>query len=375
MEVEGNPQKIKDFFTCSQHTVFEGPKYGISGGKELGKRVFISDCEGPISINDNAFELAGHFIENGENFFTILSKYDDILVEEVKKEGYKAGGTLKLIVPFLKAYGATNNNIVGFSKENVLLLPGAKDTLQFVNSIMPSFIVSTSYEQYIRALCDLTEFPFENTYSTELDIDKHSINSEDKERLMEFRKTILENPDFDVLDKIFWDDILKMEISKIMEEVNPVGGEGKKEAVLDIAGKFGFENDDIMYVGDSITDVEPLRFAKEHGGLAISFNGNEYAIREAEIAIMADNTIMTSIIADLFNRFGKNEVIKFINTYTNDAEMAIDNYPIDSKLKDAIKQVNLPKIALINSENFEMLVDESKAFRRLVRGEAIGALG
>ena len=341
----------------------------------MGKRVFISDCEGPISINDNAFELAGHFIEDGENFFTILSKYDDVLVEEVKREGYKAGGTLKLIVPFLKAYGATNEGIVKFSRENVLLLSGAKDTLQFVNKTMPSFIVSTSYEQYIRALCDIIEFPFENTYSTKLDIDKCSITDTDKEKLMQFRKKILENPDFEVLDEIFWEDIPKMEIGKLMEKVDPIGGEGKKIAVLNIIDKFGFENSDIMYVGDSITDVEPLRFAKEHGGIAISFNGNEYALREAEIAIMADNTVMISIIADLFNRFGKDEVIRFINSYMDDTEGAVNNYSINEELKEAIKNVNLPKIALIHSENFETLVDESKAFRRLVRGEAIGALG
>ena len=351
------------------------PKIEDFGGKKLGRKVFISDCEGPISINDNAFELAGIFIEDGEKFFTILSKYDDILVDEVKREGYYAGGTLKLIVPFLKAYGATNRSIVDFSRENVLLLPGAKDTMQFIDGIMPSFIVSTSYEQYIQALCDVIKFPFENTYSTNLDMDAYSINEEDKEKLMEFRNTVMENPDFEVIDKIFWDDIPEMEISKITEKIKPVGGEGKKEAVMDILDRFNFENSDVMYVGDSITDVEPLRFAKEHGGLAISFNGNEYAIKEAEIAIMADNTIITSVIADLFNRFGKDEVINFIKSYMDNTEDAINSYPVNKKLKEAIKQVNLPKIAIVTSENIEALVDESKTFRRLVRGELISALG
>ena len=341
----------------------------------MGRKVFISDCEGPISINDNAFELAGIFIEDGEKFFTILSKYDDILVDEVKREGYYAGGTLKLIVPFLKAYGATNNNIINFSRENVLLLPGAADTMRFIDSIMPSFIVSTSYEQYIHALCDVIKFPFENTYSTKLNMDSSSISDEDKEKLMEFRNIVMENPDFEVLDKIFWHDIPKMEINKITEVVKPVGGEGKKEAVMDILDKFSFDNADIMYVGDSITDVEPLRFAKEHDGLAVSFNGNEYAIKEAEVAIMADNTVITSIIADLFNRFGKDEVINFIKSYMVNIEDALNKYPVNEKLKEAIKQVNLPKIAIVNSENFEALVDESKTFRRLVRGELIGALG
>lgn len=341
----------------------------------MGKKVFISDCEGPISINDNAFELAGHYIDEGEEFFTILSKYDDILVDEVKREGYYAGSTLKLIVPFLKAYGATNDEIVKYSEENVLLIPGAKATLQFVRDIMPSFIVSTSYSQYIQALCNLTGFSFENTYSTGLDVDGFSISDEDKQKLMEYRKIIRDGPDFEVIDKIFWEDILKLEIHEIMKNVNPVGGEGKKEAVLDIINKFGFEKSDIMYVGDSITDVEPLRFAKEHGGLAISFNGNEFAIKAAEIAIMADNTVITSIIADLFSKFGKNEVMEFIKSYMNNSTEAIEKFEININLKESIKQVNFPKIALIHDENFENIVNESKTFRNIVRGESIGTLG
>ncbi|HML04831.1 MAG TPA: HAD family hydrolase [Methanobacterium sp.] len=342
---------------------------------KLGKKVFISDCEGPISVNDNAFELAGHYIEEGEKFFTILSRYDDILVDEVKREGYYAGGTLKLIIPFLKAYGATNDEIIEFSTENVLLIPGAKETLQYIKKIIPSFIVSTSYSQYIQALCNLIGFPFENTYSTFMDIDGYDLNDKDKQKLMEYRETIIKNPDFEVIDEIFWKDILELKIHEIMKNVNPVGGEGKKEAVLDIIAKFGFEKSDIMYVGDSITDVEPLKFAKENDGLAISFNGNEFAIRAAEIAIMADNTVITSIIADLFNKYGKEEVINFIKSYMNNPNVSIDEYDINNDLKKLIKQVNLPKIELITSENFEDIVNESKTFRNIVRGEAIGALG
>ncbi|MEN4017697.1 MAG: hypothetical protein PQ975_10470 [Methanobacterium sp.] len=341
----------------------------------MSKKVFISDCEGPISINDNAFELAGHFIEDGEKFFTVVSKYDDILVEN-KREGYYAGGTLKLIVPFLKAYGATNENIIEFSAKNVHLVPGAKEMLSFVNSIMPSFIVSTSYKQYIQVLCDLTSFPFENTYFTSLDmVDEYSVSGEEKQKLMEFRKIIIENPDFEILDKIFWDEILKLSLYEIMKNVNPVGGEGKKEAVLDIVNKYGFKESDIMYVGDSITDVEPLKFVKESGGLAISFNGNEYAVMSAEIAVMADNTVITSIIADLFNKFGKIEVINFIESYMDNPEDALNKYTVNKELKEMIKQVNLPKIAVITGENYERVVNESKTFRNIVRGEAIGALG
>ncbi|HOQ19948.1 MAG TPA: energy-converting hydrogenase A, subunit R, partial [Methanothermobacter sp.] len=29
------------------------------------RKLFVTDCEGPISLNDNAFELASHFIPDG----------------------------------------------------------------------------------------------------------------------------------------------------------------------------------------------------------------------------------------------------------------------------------------------------------------------
>ena len=257
----------------------------------MNRRFFVSDCEGPLTINDNAFELSGKYIEDGERFFQIVSRYDDILADEIKRPGYNAGGTLKLILPFLKAYDATNKDITEFSEETVCLVPGARDTLQFVYCTMPSFIVSTSYQQYIQALCNITGFPFQNTYSTILDIDKYSLTSTEKTRLMELREDVLNDPSFENLEKIFWEIIPQMHIGKIIEEVDPVGGEGKKESVLDIIKRFQFKGSDLMYVGDSITDVQPLKYALEQGGLSVAFNGNEYSIEETEIAIMADNTL------------------------------------------------------------------------------------
>ena len=341
----------------------------------MGRKFFVSDCEGPISINDNAFELAGHFIEDGEKFFTILSKYDDVLVEEVKKEGYKAGGTLKLIVPFLKAYGATNKNIMKFSRENVLLLPGAKDTLQFVNSAMPSFIVSTSYEQYIHALCDLMDFPFENTYSTELDIDSVDITDSEKQTLKQFRSSIIKNPDFEVLEDIFWNQIPKLISWKLMDMVHPVGGEGKKLAVLDIISKHGFKPSDLFYIGDSITDVQPLRFARENKGISVSFNGNEYAIKASEIAVLSENTTITSILADIFNYHGTSTVIEFVENYSKNPVKALRSEYVNADLKDILVKSELPIVKIVNPDNMEQLIKSSSIVRRNLRGESIGGLG
>lgn len=103
------------------------------------KKVFISDCEGPISKNDNAFEITSTFVPNGDRLFTVISRYDDVLAYVVKRPHYKAGDTLKLVLPFLKAYGVTDRKIREFSAKNLLLIQNAKENLRHARlSPMPS---------------------------------------------------------------------------------------------------------------------------------------------------------------------------------------------------------------------------------------------
>lgn len=240
---------------------------------------------------------------------------------------------------------------------------------------MPSFIVSTSYQQYIQALCNLTGFPFENTYSTQLDIAKYPLTLLELQKLKGLRKDIMKNPSFDNLEKIFWEIISQMKIGRIFREVKPIGGEGKKEAVEDIIKKFKFKPSDLLYVGDSITDVQPLRFALEEGGLAISFNGNEYAIKETEIAVLADNTLPISILADLFNKSGKEEVIGFVESFKEDAQRALFDYPVDPQLTLKYPSMSNIKIEIVDEQNQESIKEESLKYRKNVRGESIGGLG
>lgn len=359
------------------------------------QRIFISDCEGPISKNDNAFELATHFIPQGDNFFTLISRYDDILADIVKKPGYKAGDTLKLILPFLKAYGATNQGITEYSSKNVLLVPGAKHMLQFVKAVMPSFIVSTSYEQYMRALCSLVEFPYENVYCTRLDLDKYKLDEKERERLKQLRKEMSALPMLEIpknakslrdfpkqyqeaiekLDEIFWKEISKMEIGKILSEVNPVGGYEKAEAVQSITTRLGNRLSNVMYVGDSITDVSAFQLVRKERGLTVSFNGNEYAVREAEIAVLSENAVVTAILVDTFNQFGKNGVFKLVKEWNH---QAFRRYGVDPSLREYALELypeQLPLVEIITPDNKERLMKESNAFRKTVRGEAVGKLG
>ena len=142
----------------------------VSAGRLSGRRsaapaaparIYVTDCEGPLTRNDNAQEIAERFVPDGAEFFARLSKYDDFLVDVVRKPGYNAGDTLRLIPPFFKAFHVTDEDVEEFSAEQVLLVPRALKTLDAVSALMPAFIISTSYTPYLRALCELAGFPFD----------------------------------------------------------------------------------------------------------------------------------------------------------------------------------------------------------------------
>ena len=377
------------------------------------KKVFITDCEGPLTLNDNAYELADEFIEDGGKLFKIISRFDDYLVDDVKLENYHAGDTLKLIVPFYKLAGLTNEKMIKFSRENIYLVDGSDDTLRFANELIDSFIVSTSYGQYIEALCNYIDFPFQNTYHTQLDIgwatnfnqfDKKSGNVspttnnsqtivgdkspkfiEELKKVEEFRKIILEHgdeseDDFNVLYDIFFNEFPKLEINKYIESVKTVGGKGKQIAVEDIVEKLDLGQGSIIYMGDSITDVEPLQYARDNGGLSVSFNGNEYPLNVAEIAVISNHTIVSSILIDLHSRFDKEYVLDFIREYSQKGpNAAFEDFEVDYSLIEEFEKVfynkEAPIIEIISDENREHLLKLSKEMRNNIRGKDIGGLG
>jgi len=168
------------------------------------EKSFITDCEGPLTLNDNAFELAVHFIENGGELFKILSLYDDYLVDIVKKDNYKAGNTLKLVLPFFVCENIKNDDLVDFSQNNIYAVDESKFLLKYLKGAMNTYIVSTSYGQYIEALSNYMDFPFENTFYTKVDVDALSLSDDEIEKVIQFKQKILDNPDdYELFDDIF----------------------------------------------------------------------------------------------------------------------------------------------------------------------------
>jgi len=358
-------------------------------------RHFTTDCEGPITKNDNAQELTAYFIPRGEIFFAIVSKYDDFLADVVQRPGYKAGDTLKLILPFLIAFGANNTAIQDYSRSHILLVPGASETLRFVRRHMASFIISTSYEPYIRALCDVVDFPVNQVFFTEADIDRYVLDPEEESWL---RKTAAEIAEMEMpewhedtkgiadlpenhqqtlrrLDGVFWETIPRMKIGRIYEEVNPVGGVEKAKAVLKSLEGSDHGLEDVMYVGDSITDVQALDLVRSHGGLAVSFNGNGYAIRSSQVCCMSRDARVMAVLADVFNREGREGALDMVSSWRSDD---LHRFSIDSDLRDWLNTIptnDFPRVERVSEANRRNLTVASETFRKSVRGITTGALG
>ena len=354
------------------------------------------DCAGPLALNDNAFELCREFIKpQGDRFFQQVSRYDDYLVEVAKRPGYKSGDTLKLILPFLKAHGLTNAQIEAYSRKNVTLVPGAEGAFKFLHSRdFPIFEISTSYRPFAEAVGLKLGFKKERIFSTELDLDRYSLSAAEAEELKRLQGEIVAAPAIElppdaaaadlpapvaeaiaVLDRIFWERLPAMEIGALLQEVNPIGGPEKAKAVTDSLAQTKLTMADMVYVGDSITDVQAFEAVRAGGGLAISFNGNRYAVNAAEVIVVADSAWPLAMLMAIFQLWGKEGVLEVACPETRDKsrslvlpEAVIE--PIAMGLEGHV--FNLYDQS---ADNLDKVVEESQAMRAKLRGETIAALG
>lgn len=332
----------------------------------MARALYVTDLEGPLTLNDNAFEITAHFLPNGAHFFALISKYDDILADIVKRPGYHAGDTLKLIAPFLKAFGLSDRDLREFSSKTVKLVPGAREAVHRIHARMPTFIISTSYEPYVRAVCEIFDFPWENTYCTKISLDAYTLSEQERRELLGLYDQIVQRSQLQIpsgarsleelfpqdretlefLDDVFWERLSKMEIGCVLREIQPIGGPEKARALQEIVQRTGIALSQTIYVGDSITDVEALGLVRREGGIALAFNGNGYALRAAELGCISSDALILAEIAEVFAQGGRERVRSY---HAQGAELT-------AHIDDAF-------------------IARSEQMRRRLRGEEIGGLG
>jgi energy-converting hydrogenase A subunit R len=338
-----------------------------------GKRIYCTDLEGPVTKNDNASEMAATVVPQGAEFFKRVSLYDDYLAEVINMPGYRSGDTLRLVLPFMMAHGLTSETMRSFSKEDILVVPGADRVLRGIAELGPAYIISTSYCQYVHAVCEAIGFPVTQTFCTRVDLDDFGIPLSEVKAVQSLVGRVLDRDPIDIphgatgpddltpadqvtimdLDTIFWDELPALSVYGIVEEVRPVGGPEKAVSIRRAADREGVDLSNVIYVGDSITDVEAFRTVRREGGLAVSFNGNRWAVKEADLAIVSPRADPVLPLAEAFLAGGRASVEG--RDWTGGAEDTLS--------------------AWLGEADFEMVVETSERVRKEVRGSVIGGLG
>lgn len=271
--------------------------------------IIASDLEGPIISIDHAFLAMSKFVTEGEKIFKIISKYDDFLFWERKKENYEIGNTLSFIIPFLIANNVSEKQLKSISTEAGYLY-GAKESIKKLKKQTPFYIISTSYSQLVDFIAKELDIPKKNTFSTKLELEKIKkvINKKDISLINCWGKKIskmdkLTNENIEELD-YFFESIIPSTSFNIIKNIKPVGGNRKYEAIKEIIKKEKSEK--LIVCGDSITDSVMLKKARGmENSLSIAVNPNKFAIESADVVVAMTTFSPLEQLIYLFDKNGK----------------------------------------------------------------------
>ena len=293
----------------------------MSGRQGVNRNIYITSCEGPVSRSDSAQEIAAAFLPEGERLFALLKQFDDYLgdIEKVKSHVY--GNSLKYILPFLKAAGVTDKDVREFSKQHISVMSETKEIFASIQEKMEIYIVSAEYVYYIEEVAKYLGLDTAHAYATRVFFDDYTMGEREQKMFTGLANAFLQLPPIswseagvvppdgqfaiDSLKAFFLERLSTLSVNRWLKGIHLMSGAEKAEAVLDIAKRTNTALEDIIYVGEGITDVNALSLVREHGGLSISYNGSRQAVLNAEYTVVSEDASILKEIAFTFSQSGK----------------------------------------------------------------------
>ncbi len=362
------------------------------------KNICLFDLEGPISTLDFAAEIGSMLSKKHDlnlqnydmaSFFFMISTYDDYLIdvpgvkERLKIPEYQPGDTLRLMAPLYVAC-FSEEELNSIAKKNLRILPGCKKLMEILHRNWDIFVISTSYTQFAYHVTRALNIPKDHVYCTEFPIKKLKESVSDIEKSAEilvkeiFQKYLDNQKDLDCvindLNDFFWKD-KKSDYVKIMNNIKVRGGKRKELAVEEISKRTNTPIGEMIALGDSITDIDMLQRLKDESGIAISFNGNRFSIRRANIAVTTTNSLG---VLPVFQ--AKHDINNFLIEWEENFE-SFQNKP--KKIKNGliskeckrffIEHKFVPEIVNLTNKSREQLsriILRQEKIRKFVRGYA-----
>ena len=277
------------------------------------------DLEGPLSPQDNAYELMKLF-PYGDKVFEVISRYNDLLALE-EREDYEPGDTLALVVPFLVLHDISENDIAALATKASPTDGAAKLVSQLQSKSWKVFCISTSYEQYAIHITHKLGIYAHNVACTPFPLDRFhtTLGKEDYALLQQTEQDMLTMSPADDDDRIkqrldyfFWEKLPTTDLGMAIKGVKPVGGRRKVAALNKFADTYEQPLSKWVVIGDSITDFRMLQAVEEAGGLAIAFNANEYALPYSTMSLASTFISDLTEVSEAWQKGGRQEAEKIV---------------------------------------------------------------
>ena len=296
-------------------------------------RCIAFDMEGPLTSQDAAFELMG-LAPGGHEVFRAISRYDDILALAGRPD-YEPGDTLALIVPFLLYHRLSVFHIERLAESAPLVKEAAETIAQLTGGGYQVFCITTTYEQYARRLAQrlglaaervaCTSFPLEEV-ATRLTPDDIGMVTRIE---LALRQQDVQEDDARLqalLDSFYWKQLPGTPLGNAVASVKPIGGKRKVGVLAKFAMSAQLETSRWVVVGDSITDNAMLTTIRDAGGLAVVFNGNQYALECGTVGVASMSLADLQPLLRSWEDGGLERARDFVSRSAKDAEAPGPHY-------------------------------------------------
>lgn len=359
---------------------------------ELGffpEKMFICSSRGFLTRNDPLMDLCERYIDNGRKFLNVLRRYDDLITYVLGREEATAGSSVKWAVPFLKAFGATDNGVYRWCSDHLEMMPNAESTMRYITNLMPSNIMTSAYEHCMMPVMDRIDAPECNLTCTSMSLDQANLGRIESRKLREIAYEIaalripqtvyeinvpMEVDPADVriikrLDALFQNEIPSMTAMSLMESIEPMNSFKKGYTLMNMRRETNIDFNGTVIVGSEQTDFQMMDIVRDNDGLSIAFNGSEFAVRGCNVCVMSNDTTVVSVLTQEFFDGGIQSVTDLVSNWDRGylrKYATADRNLLDRMLDDHPRK--LPEVILVDNSNVDEVSKRSDAYRKKLLG-------
>lgn len=358
---------------------------------ELGlihDKQLVCSCKGFLQMNDSSRDLCARFVDRGDKLYDMISRYDDMTAYVLNRSEGRSGNTVKFIVPFLKAYGMTDYAAMEHCRNSLKLMPEAKRVMRHLMDTLPTFVTTSSYEHNVMNICNELDIPRGVVECTDIAFDEHEMTRQEAKTIREMANSVtslrmprqeyelnvpvkLEQDEVNMvmtLDEIFNEGLKALQISAVMRQIRAIGANEKTYFLIDLRNKTQIDFEGTAFIGGDMTDIHALYTIQEKGGLAMSFNGCDFAVRKSNVAVMSRDCTVAAVLVQEFYNEGIEAVFDLIENWNRETLKKKKDFP-DPYLMSRMLASNpkkLPEVHIVDRDNVDEIAKKSDKYRKKV---------